>query len=80
VIPPSLDGLQAEIDLAGRDVHITYHVGISSYGPTAVTLNGQEVAFRRAVNPYRTGGAEVSMAELLARLITGPNELVVRLG
>jgi cellobiose phosphorylase len=80
VIPPSLDGLQAEVDLADRDVHITYHVGVSGYGPTAVMLNGQEVAFHRAANPYRTGGAEVRMAEVLARLTAGPNELVVRLG
>jgi cellobiose phosphorylase len=80
VIPPSLDGLQAEIDMAGRDVQITYRVGAAGYGPTAVMLNGQEVAFRRAANPYRTGGAEVPMAELLARLTTGPNELIVHLG
>jgi cellobiose phosphorylase len=80
VIPPSLDGLQAEVDLAGRDVHITYRVGVSGYGPTAVMLNGQEVAFHRAANPYRTGGAEVRMAEVLARLTTGPNELIVHLG
>jgi cellobiose phosphorylase len=80
VIPPSLDGLQAEVDLAGRNVHITYRVGASGYGPTAVMLNGQEVAFHRAANPYRTGGAEVPMAEVLERLTTGPNELIVHLG
>jgi cellobiose phosphorylase len=80
VISPSLDGLQAEVDLAGRNVHFTYRVGAAGCGPTAVTLNGQEVAFRRATNPYRTGGAEVPMAEVLARLTTGPNELIVRLG
>jgi cellobiose phosphorylase len=80
VMPPSLDGLQAEVDLAGRNVHITYRVGAAGCGPTAVTLNGQEMTFHRAANPYRTGGAEVSMAEVLARLTTGPNELIVHLG
>jgi cellobiose phosphorylase len=80
VMPPSLDGLQAEVDLAGRNVHITYRVGAAGCGPTAVMLNGQEMAFRRTANPYRPGGAEVPMAEVLERLTSSPNELIVHLG
>jgi hypothetical protein len=45
-----------------------------------VTLNGKELSFTREANPYRTGGAEVPMAEVLERLSAGTNELLVCLG
>jgi 1,2-beta-oligoglucan phosphorylase len=77
VIPEALNGLQAEVELAGRTVHITYHIGHAGYGPTAVTLNGQALSFTRQANPYRTGGAEVPMGAVLERLTVGRNELVI---
>ena len=80
VIPASLDGLQAEGELAGRKVRSIYRIGGAGYGPTAVTLNGQDLSFTREANPYRTGGAEVPMAEVLERLTIGTNELRVCLG
>jgi len=80
VIPKVLDGLQADVALAGSQVHIIYHIGGAGYGPTAVTLNGKEMSFTRAPNPYRTGGVEVRIAEMLEWLTTGTNELIVCLG
>jgi 1,2-beta-oligoglucan phosphorylase len=80
VIPAALDGLQAESELAGSAVTIIYRIGSAGYGPTAVTLNGQKLSFTREVNPYRTGGVEVPMAEVLERLTVGTNELLVCLG
>jgi 1,2-beta-oligoglucan phosphorylase len=80
VIPASLDGLQAESELAGRKVRIIYRVGGAGYGPTDVTLNGKALSFTRESNPYRTGGAEVPMTEVLERLTAGTNELLVCLG
>jgi cellobiose phosphorylase len=77
VIPEALNGLQAEVELVGRTVHITYRIGNAGYGPTAVTLNGQELSFTREANPYRTGGAEVPMTAVLERLTVGTNELVI---
>jgi 1,2-beta-oligoglucan phosphorylase len=77
VIPEALNGLQAEVELAGRTVHVTYRIGHAGYGPTAVTLNGQELPFTREANPYRTGGAEVPMVAVLERLTVGTNELVI---
>ena len=35
---------------------------------------------RREANPYRTGGVEVPMAEVLERLTAGTNELLICLG
>jgi cellobiose phosphorylase len=80
VIPAALDGLQAAGELASREVTIIYRIGGAGYGPTAVTLNGQKLSFTREANPYRTGGAEVPMAEVLERLTVGTNELRVYLG
>lgn len=80
VIPASLDGLQAEGELAGRRARIIYRIGGAGYGPQSVTLNGTELSFARETNPYRTGGVEVPMAEVLERLIAGTNELRVCLG
>jgi cellobiose phosphorylase len=80
VIPEALNGLQAEVELAGRTVHITYRLGHAGYGPRAVTLNGQELSCTREANPYRTGGAEVPMTAVLERLTVGANELVICLG
>jgi cellobiose phosphorylase len=80
VIPASLDGLQAEIELAGRTVRLIYCIDGAGYGPTAVHLNGQELPFTREPNPYRTGGVAVPMAAVLERLTTGTNELRLHLG
>jgi cellobiose phosphorylase len=80
VIPAALDGLQAEIELADRKVRIIYRIGDAGYGPTAVTLNGQELSLTREVNPYRTGGVAVPMAEVRDRLTVGTNALLVWLG
>ena len=80
VMPAALDGLQAEVEVAGRQVQIVYRIGAAGYGPTSITLNGTALSFTREINPYRLGGAEVPMAEILAQLSASPNELVVRLG
>jgi cellobiose phosphorylase len=80
VIPAALDGLQAEVELAGRTVRSIYRIGPAGYGPTAVTLNGRALSLTRQANPYRMGGVEVPMAEVLERLTVGTNELRVCLG
>jgi len=49
------------------------------YGPTAVTLNGTPLPFEREVNPYRSGGAEVSMAAVSERLTDAANTLHLQL-
>jgi cellobiose phosphorylase len=77
VIPEALNGLQGEVELAGKTVHITYRVGNAGYGPTAVTLNGQELSFAREANPYRTGGGRGAHGGVLGRMTVGTNELVV---
>ena len=61
-------------------MQISYRIGAAGYGPTAVTLNGKELAFTREANPYRTGGAEVPMAAVLEQLTAGTHAWRVGLG
>jgi cellobiose phosphorylase len=79
VLPRSLDGLRASIEVAGRPVEVVYAIREFGHGPTALTLNGEPLAFATAANPYRAGAAVVSMETLRARLVAGGNTLVVAL-
>lgn len=79
VIPKALDGLCADIELAGKPVQVVYRVAASGSGPTALTLNGTALPFERQPNPYRTGGAAVPMAALRQLLSAAANTLEVQL-
>ena len=80
VLPRSLDGLRATLELDGRPLELLYRVGARGCGPRALLLNGAPLPFTRAENPYREGGAQVPMATLRERLRDGANTLVVELG
>jgi cellobiose phosphorylase len=79
VIPKVLDGLCADVEIAGKPVKIVYRITSVGHGPTSLTLNGTELPFQREANPYRSGGVEVSMAALSKLLTAGPNTLQVQL-
>lgn len=80
VQPKALDGLRARCSLAGQHLELVYRPGAQGCGPTALTRNGRDLPFKRGANPYRSGAAEVAMADLLPRLNDGDNTLEVRLG
>jgi cellobiose phosphorylase len=80
VIPPALDGLRAELELAGHPLDVVYRVGTQGSGPLAVELNGTPLPFERAPHPYRTGAALVPLDAVRARLQPGGNRLVIRVG
>ena len=79
VLAPALDGLRVETDLAGHRFDITYRVAARGYGPVKLELNGTPLPFRRLPNPYRTGGAEISMPLLREALVDGVNWLTISL-
>jgi cellobiose phosphorylase len=79
VLPRSLDGLRVAIEVAGRPLEVVYQIRERGYGPTALTLNGQPLAFESEANPYRAGGALVSMDVLRERLAADANTLLVEL-
>ncbi len=80
VIAPELDGLSAEVQVLGRPVKVEYRAGRLGYAPRALTLNGERLAFDRLENPYRAGGAAVTIEAWSAGLrVKGPDELRVEL-
>jgi cellobiose phosphorylase len=79
-IPPALDGLRAEVQVAERPVGVVYRSATRGVGPTAVVLNGSALPFTRLDNPYRVGGVAVPMAAIADRLAGEGNELVITLG
>jgi cellobiose phosphorylase len=80
VIPSSLDGLKVSMDWEGRLMDITYRIKGAGRGPMKISLNGTDLPFTRGANPYRTGGAEISMAVMQKRLTAGVNRLTVHIG
>jgi cellobiose phosphorylase len=79
VLPRALDGLRATVEIAGHRLSVTYRVGAKGHGPKSLALNGAPLAFEREPNPWRTGGAVVSMPVLRERLRDGENELMMEL-
>jgi len=79
VIPKVLDGLHADVEIAGKPVEIVYRITSVGHGPTSITLNGTALPFRREANPYRLGGVEVAMAALSKLLTATANALQVQL-
>jgi 1,2-beta-oligoglucan phosphorylase len=79
VLPRSLDGLRASIEVAGVPVDVVYAIRELGHGPTKLELNGAPLAFATTANPYRAGAAVVSMDVLRPRLEASGNTLVVTL-
>ena len=77
VIPPDLDGLQAELELDGHAVAVTYRIRGAGCGPAAVTLNGVALDFERGASPYRTGAAEIPLKVFQAGLTAGVNHIEI---
>jgi len=80
VIPKSLDGLRVEMDWSGRRMEISYRIEGSGCGPKGVKLNGADLPYIRAANPYRMGAAEIPMSAVRERLTSGANRLTVHIG
>ncbi len=79
VIPSALDGMRADVAIAGAPVSIEYRSGAHGCGPVALSLNGEPLDFEREENPYRPGAAIVPTNELRERLRVGDNTLVIQL-
>jgi CRISPR-associated protein Csx3 len=85
VLPASLRGLQACVELEGHEVQIDYRPGAQGCGPVWLELDGTPLHFTRGPNPYRCGAAEIDREALRQRLAVPPadgamHRLVVHLG
>ncbi|HQR53263.1 MAG TPA: hypothetical protein PLZ79_08320 [Burkholderiales bacterium] len=78
-IPRELDGLRAELVLAGMRFEITYVVEASGCGVQALEIAGQPLAFTRRDNPYRPGAAQVALSALRKAAKAGTIALAIRL-
>ena len=79
VLPTCLDGLTAEIPLAGGVLRVRYRVGQQGHAPTEVRLAGRVLPASRAENPYRTGGLVVDLVDLAEALRPDGPELEIHL-
>jgi len=64
VMPRSLDGLRAQVALAGGAVEVEYRVGARGCGVRGLSLDGAPLATTPMRNPYRTPGVVVAMDAL----------------
>ncbi|MGH8220530.1 MAG: GH36-type glycosyl hydrolase domain-containing protein [Steroidobacteraceae bacterium] len=79
VIPAALDGLLAEIDLAGWPLEVRYRVGRTGCGVRRIELNGTTLPFSTEANPYRAGAALLARAAVIERM-GSKNRLEIELG
>jgi cellobiose phosphorylase len=80
VIPRALDGLKVGLKWEGHDLEITYRIQGDGCGPKGVKVNGTDLPFTRATNPYRTGAAEIPISAVRDRLTAGTNRFTVHIG
>ncbi len=79
MIPVALDGMKAEMQLAGHLVEVTYRIKANGFGPLAVLLNGVDLPFIREQNPYRPGGVRIAMAAITSAMLNSENHLTIHL-
>ncbi|MES2920019.1 MAG: hypothetical protein V4819_00630 [Verrucomicrobiota bacterium] len=77
VIPAELDGLAADLLLAGHPVTVVYQIKSSGRGPVSIDLNGVKLDFTREANPYRPGPARVSMNSFTRNLTGAGDRLTI---
>ncbi len=68
VIPISMNGLSASIDILGHKVTFNYVVKNDSFSPKSISLNGKIIAFTYEENKYRKGGAVIASDQFLSLL------------
>jgi cellobiose phosphorylase len=75
VIPAELNGLKANLILAGHPVTVVYQIKSTGRGPVSVDLNGVKLDFTREPNPYRSGAVRISKDSFI-RGLTGAGDVL----
>jgi 1,2-beta-oligoglucan phosphorylase len=68
VMPHSFNGLSATMNLIGHLVTLVYNIQESSFGPKAISINGNVIKFMIEQNKYRQGGAVIPTDQFLAMM------------
>lgn len=79
VIPASLDGLQANLSFRSKQLKIKYIIENQCFSPKKILINGREINHKQAKNPYRKGGALISLAYLMSFLSQETNDIEITL-
>jgi cellobiose phosphorylase len=79
VMPDSLDGFSARIDIKGHSVKFIYSIKWNNFSPKSISINGKAVKYRFEDNTYRKGGAAIPADQFLALLSRGENIVEVKL-
>ena len=77
VLPLSLDGFTTSLKLMGRKVIFHYSVKERTFSPLKITINGEPIIFNLEENPYRTGGALISMDHFLSLTTKEENNIEI---
>ena len=83
VMPAALDGLEADVRIAGRQVRCRYQVGGVGHGVQQVEINGRVLPFTRQSNRYRVGAARLAWADWHAALDASsdaPLSMTIKIG
>ena len=80
VIPPSLNGLTAKLQIADYQFEVIYRTNNRGCGTLSVTLNGADLPFTRDPNPYRPGAARIPLADINGLLTETGNRMIVAVG
>jgi 1,2-beta-oligoglucan phosphorylase len=75
VLTNEMDGLSASFTFKGFDLQWNFIVKSGNFAPKSIVVNGEKVSFTVEQNPYRTGGARISMKEFLSYLKSGMNPI-----
>jgi len=75
VIPYSMDGLAASINLSGHSVNFNYAVKEDNFSPKHIIVNGKTIAYIYENNKYRKGGAVIP-AEMFFALLNQEHNMV----
>jgi cellobiose phosphorylase len=79
VLPYSMDGLTASINMSGHTVNFNYAVKEDNFSPKQITVNGKTMAFTYENNKYRKGGAVIPAEVFFAVLNQEKNIVEIRL-
>ena len=77
LMPFSFNGLEAKTDLLGKRLTIQYSVSRSNFSPTIIKINNKQAEIQPEFNPYRAGGAIITMERFHA--LTDQDENVVEI-
>jgi cellobiose phosphorylase len=79
VMPASLDGLEAEMEIMNRCVTFVYHVREECCGPKRIIVHGTDITLSPVKNQYRADGVAVDEAIFADMPQDGENRIEVYL-